>query len=86
MPRKIVIILLVFGLLAGGTYYFLFSEEEKAAFDLITVTTGDVTEKALAIGEIAPRTEIQVKSKNWRDRQASFCRDRRCGTSRAGPR
>jgi HlyD family secretion protein len=63
MPRKIVIILLVFGLLAGGTYYFLFSEEEKAAFDLITVTTGDVTEKALAIGEIAPRTEIQVKSK-----------------------
>ena len=51
----VVIIIIVFSLSANG--------DEEKDFKTVKIALGVITDKALAIGEITPITEIQVKSK-----------------------
>ena len=64
---KVVKILLVFVLLAafvvGGYAWVQDQRSDKPSYTLVEVTRGDITEKAVAVGQIQPRLKFDIKSK-----------------------
>lgn len=61
---KIFIIILVIAVIAASGYALLKRGKSKdEGIKLIAVTKGDITEKALAVGQIEPRLKFHVKSK-----------------------
>ena len=61
---KILGFLLVLVLVAAGIYgYVRKSGDDEKGLKEVTVETGDITEKAIAVGQIRPRLEFEVKSK-----------------------
>ncbi len=62
--KKFLIIGAVIVLLAGVAYLaFGSSKEEENGIKLVEVTKDTIVDKALAVGQLEPRQEIQVKSK-----------------------
>lgn len=63
MKKVIIIAIIVIGL--GSAAYFIFkpSPKENNGLKCVEVTKGTIVDKALAIGQLEPRQEIQVKSK-----------------------
>jgi len=61
---RLLLVLVLIGA-AGGAIYAFVGKGRVAAdgFTLIDVSLGDITEKALAVGQINPRDRFQVKSK-----------------------
>ncbi|NOZ78452.1 MAG: efflux RND transporter periplasmic adaptor subunit [Acidobacteria bacterium] len=64
---KLIRVLIILAVLGGGAFLVyakvVKKHEAKPGLTTIKVTRGDITEKALAVGEIQPRVKIQVKSK-----------------------
>ncbi len=64
---KLIRILIILAVLGGGAFVLyariIKKHETKPGLTMVTVRRGDITEKALAVGEIQPRVKIQVKSK-----------------------
>lgn len=64
---KVVKILLVFILLAAGVvggYAWVQSQNsDDQGYKLVEVTRGDITEKAVAVGQVEPRLKFDIKSK-----------------------
>jgi HlyD family secretion protein len=61
---KILFILVIVGAAAAGVYAWVSARNHKdQGFKLIEVQKGDITEKALAVGQIEPRVKFSVKSK-----------------------
>jgi HlyD family secretion protein len=61
---RILVILVVIAGLTAGVYAFVGARSsDSPAFELIAADRGDITEKALAVGQIEPREKFQVKSK-----------------------
>jgi HlyD family secretion protein len=61
---KTLIVLVVLVLLAGALYAWArSSKDDKNGIKLVTVETGSITEKAIAVGQIQPRQKFAVKSK-----------------------
>ena len=62
--KKIIIITVIVTVL-GALAYFAFgsSKENENGIKLVEVTKGTIVDKALAVGRLEPRQEIQVKSK-----------------------
>jgi len=59
-----VLILMMLGVAGYGAYAGLMvKRHEKPAWTTVKVSRGDITEKALAVGQIEPRDQIHVKSK-----------------------
>lgn len=62
--KKFIIIGIIVAVLAAGTYFaFGSSKEKNTGLKLVEVTKGTIVDKALAIGRLEPRQEVQVKSK-----------------------
>lgn len=61
---RILVSLVIVAGLAAGVYAFVGARAEAdAPFTLVEAERGDITEKALAVGQIEPREKFQVKSK-----------------------
>ncbi len=61
---KILLVLIILGAIAAGGYSWAKSRETTdSGLTLIDVTRGDITEKAVAIGQIVPRQKFHIKSK-----------------------
>ncbi len=61
---KILFILVIISGAAVGGYAWLQGRETgESLFDLVEVTRGEITEKAVAVGQIEPRMKFHVKSK-----------------------
>ena len=64
---KVVKILLLLLILAGGGLggyaWFKGQKSEQPAYTTVDVTRGDITEKAVAVGQIQPRHKFDIKSK-----------------------
>ncbi len=61
---RLLIVLIVVGAASGAIYAFVGTGGgEENGFTLIEAELGDITEKALAVGQIEPRERFQVKSK-----------------------
>jgi len=61
---RLLLILIVVGAAGGAIYAFVGNGGgEETGFTLIEAELGDITEKALAVGQIEPRERFQVKSK-----------------------
>ncbi|MEE9562534.1 MAG: biotin/lipoyl-binding protein, partial [Thermoanaerobaculia bacterium] len=61
---KILVATLVVAALVVGAYFWLQSRGEKdEEFKLVKVERGEITEKAVAVGQIEPRLKFEVKSK-----------------------
>lgn len=61
---KILLILVVLAGLSGAMYVWARgSKDDESGLKTVEVTTGDITEKAIAVGQIQPRQQFQVKSK-----------------------
>ncbi len=61
---RLLIVLIVVGAAGGAIYAFVGTGGgEENGFTLIEAELGDITEKALAVGQIEPRERFQVKSK-----------------------
>jgi HlyD family secretion protein len=62
--KKIVIIGIIVIVAGAGAYWaFGSSKDKKNGVKLVDVTRGTIVDKALAIGRLEPRQEVQVKSK-----------------------
>jgi HlyD family secretion protein len=62
--KKIIIIALILTALAVAVFVATgSSNNEDPAFKTVAVTKGNIVDKALAVGEVVPRQEIQVKSR-----------------------
>jgi len=61
---KILVVLIVLGAAGGAIYAFVGARGgDESGFTLVEAELGDITEKALAVGQIEPRERFQVKSK-----------------------
>jgi HlyD family secretion protein len=61
---RLLLVLIVVGAAGGAIYAFVGSRGgEENGLTLIEAELGDITEKALAVGQIEPRERFQVKSK-----------------------
>src|SRR5215471_13807663 len=61
---KTAILLLVLVAVAAGVYAWARAgKDDKDGVKLVTVQTGAITEKAVAVGQIQPRQKFSVKSK-----------------------
>jgi HlyD family secretion protein len=56
-------LVLISGGVVGGYFWLQAREPDDGGLELIAVTRGSITEKAVAVGQIEPRVEFQVKSK-----------------------
>ena len=66
MARIIRILFLLFvvtGGVVGGYFWLQAREPDNGGLELIPVTKGSITEKAVAVGQIEPRLKFHVKSK-----------------------
>ncbi len=62
---KLLLIVAIVGGAAAGVYAYVSKRSgTDPGFTLVEATRGDITEKALAVGQIEPREQFQVKSKN----------------------
>ena len=62
--KKVIIIAIIVIVVAGiGYLIFKPTGDKNAELKLVEVTTGTIVDKALAVGQLEPRREIQVKSK-----------------------
>jgi HlyD family secretion protein len=64
--RKLAKVLLILVVLAGvsaGLYAWARGKNGDSGFKEVEVTTGSITEKAVAVGQVEPRQKFQVKSK-----------------------
>jgi HlyD family secretion protein len=61
---KLLLALIVVGAAGGAIYAFVGGQNgEENGFTTVVAELGDITEKALAVGQIEPRERFQVKSK-----------------------
>ncbi|MCU0303038.1 MAG: efflux RND transporter periplasmic adaptor subunit [Thermoanaerobaculales bacterium] len=61
---RLLLLLIVVGVAGGAIYGFVGSREAKeTGLTTVEAELGDITEKALAVGQIEPRERFQVKSK-----------------------
>jgi len=61
---KLLVVLIVVGAAGGAIYAFVGGQNgEENGFTTVEAELGDITEKALAVGQIQPRERFQVKSK-----------------------
>jgi len=61
---KILVATLIVAALVVGAYFWLQSRgENEQKFKLVKVERGEITEKAVAVGQIEPRLKFEVKSK-----------------------
>ena len=61
---KLLAILAVLVLISGGVYAWVrASKKDDGALKQVDVTTGSITEKAVAVGQVQPRITFEVKSK-----------------------
>ena len=61
---KFLLLLIILAAIAVGGYTWATSHKSSdQGFTLISVTKGDITEKAVAIGQIEPRQKFHIKSK-----------------------
>ncbi len=63
MKKVIIIAIVVIAVAAAGYFILKPSGDENADLKLVEVETGTIVDKALAVGQLEPRREIQVKSK-----------------------
>jgi HlyD family secretion protein len=63
MKKIIIISIIVIVIGAAGYFVFGNSDDEQNGLKLVEVTKGCIVDKALAVGQLEPRREIQVKSK-----------------------
>jgi HlyD family secretion protein len=63
MKKVLVIVVIVIAAIAGGWWAFGSSKDKNNGIKLVDVTRGTIVDKALAIGRLEPRQEVQVKSK-----------------------
>lgn len=64
MKKKLLIIGTILAVIAGAAFVMTRNGNgKKEDYKTVAVSRGEIIEKALAIGEITPRDEIQVKSK-----------------------
>ena len=61
--KILVAFLIVAGLVVGGYFFLQGRDGHENDFELVEVTRGSITEKAVAIGQIEPRLKFEVKSK-----------------------
>lgn len=61
---KFLLIIILFSGLAVGAYAWIQSREtDDSGITLVEISRGDITEKAVAVGQIEPRVSFQIKSK-----------------------
>lgn len=60
---KILLLLIVVAAIAVGGYSFVGRKPADQGLTLVDVTKGDITEKAVAVGQIVPRQIFHIKSK-----------------------
>ena len=61
---RVFLVLLVLAALSAGGYAWIRSRKKgTGGIELVSVTKGSITEKAVAVGQIKPRIEFHVKSK-----------------------
>lgn len=61
---KVLLILIILGAVSVGGYSWIKNRKPAdQGFTLVKVTRGDITEKAVAIGQIEPRQKFHIKSK-----------------------
>ncbi|HBC46120.1 MAG TPA: hypothetical protein DCZ43_03665, partial [candidate division Zixibacteria bacterium] len=63
MKKFIIIAVVVIVAGAGAWWAFGSTKDKKDGIKLVDVTRGNIVDKALAIGRLEPRQEVQVKSK-----------------------
>jgi len=61
--RILVLLVIVSGGVVGGYFWLQAREPDNGGLELVPVTRGSITEKAVAVGQIEPRLKFQVKSK-----------------------
>lgn len=61
---KILLLFVVLATVVGGGYAWLQSKKsDTQAYTLVGVSRGDITEKAVAVGQVEPRLKFYIKSK-----------------------
>ncbi len=61
---KLLLVVAIIGSATAGVYAYVSKRANSdPGFTLVEATLGDITEKALAVGQIEPREQFQVKSK-----------------------
>lgn len=61
---KILLVLVILtGMVVGGYAWIQNRQRNDRGFTLVDVTRGDITEKAVAVGQIEPRQKFHIKSK-----------------------
>jgi HlyD family secretion protein len=63
LVRYLAGIVLISALVVGGYFWVQGREPADSGYTLVEVTRGEITEKAVAVGQIEPRLEFHVKSK-----------------------
>jgi HlyD family secretion protein len=58
-----VVTVLVAGLVVGAYFWLKGRGEQEPEFEVVKVERGEITEKAVAVGQIEPRLKFEVKSK-----------------------
>jgi HlyD family secretion protein len=61
--RILVLLLVISGGVVGGYFWLQAREPDNGGLELVSVTRGAITEKAVAVGQIEPRLKFHVKSK-----------------------
>jgi HlyD family secretion protein len=61
--KYLVVIIVISGLAAAGYFWLQAGEPDDNGLTMVEVERGDITEKAVAVGEIEPRLEFRIKSK-----------------------
>jgi HlyD family secretion protein len=63
MKKIVIIAIIIIAAVVGGWWAFGSSKDKNNGIKLVAVTRGTIVDKALAIGRLEPRQEVQVKSK-----------------------
>jgi len=63
MLKILIAVLIAAGAVLGGYFWLQGRAEGEPEFELVEVTRGAITEKAVAVGQIEPRLKFEVKSK-----------------------
>jgi HlyD family secretion protein len=61
--KFLAVIVVISGVSVAGYFWVQGREPEDSGLTLVTVERGEITEKAVAVGQIEPRIEFQIKSK-----------------------
>ncbi len=61
--KTLFVFLLLAAIVVAGYFWVQKNKQKEAPFELVKVERGDITEKAIAVGQIEPRLKFEVKSK-----------------------